>query len=284
MNNVLSLKDSNKFIIKLVERNKPFLISRVGLGAETLITYGYIKYNKIIKELLFSLSNNNGIYNAEENVYLFANMYNESIQESTALAVWLTAAVPAQQYFIKKYRLISILAQVLEPFYCIAEGMVPWSHSLVGKKVLVINPFVESFKKQLAAGFRIFKNNRIFLPNQEFLFYRPFVTSAGNHPHTSWLETYHIMCTDISKLDFDIALLGCGGYGLPLAKYIRAEMGKSAIYIGGGLQLLFGVMGKRWESSEFWKKVIAENNCKFVRPSPEEQIPNQSRVEDGCFW
>ena len=74
------------------------------------------------------------------------------------------------------------------------------------------------------------------------------------------------MKEDISKLDFDIALLGCGGYGLPLCNFIHKEMEKSTIYIGGGLQLLFGVMGKRWEKLDFWTKLIQENDCKFIRP------------------
>ena len=47
------------------------------------------------------------------------------------------------------------------------------------------------------------------------------------------------MCQEIKKLDFDIALLGCGGYGLPLCNFIIKDMDKSAIYIGGGLQIIW---------------------------------------------
>ena len=92
------------------------------------------------------------------------------------------------------------------------------------------------------------------------------------------------MCNDIKKLEFDIALLGCGGYGLPLCNYINKDLKKSAIYIGGGLQLLFGVMGKRWENNDMWKKIIADNDCKFIRPSGDEIMPNNTRIEGGCYW
>ena len=92
------------------------------------------------------------------------------------------------------------------------------------------------------------------------------------------------MTNDISKLEFDIALLGCGGYGLPLCEFIKSKMNKSAIYIGGGLQLLFGVMGKRWESYPFWHKIIRENNTKFIRPSNNEILKNNHLVEEGCYW
>ena len=128
------------------------------------------------------------------------------------------------------------------------------------------------------------KKKNIFKKNQEFIFYKSFQTSAGNYIHKNWLETYNIMCEDINKLDFDIALLGCGGYGLPLCNYIYSDLKKSAIYIGGAIQLLFGVMGARWENSDYWKKIIKENNTKFIRPSKEEQMKNQTAVEGGCYW
>jgi hypothetical protein len=92
------------------------------------------------------------------------------------------------------------------------------------------------------------------------------------------------MCSEISKLDFDIALLGCGGYGVPLCGFIYDKLNKSAIYIGGGLQLLFGVMGKRWDNTEMWQNIINENDCEFIRPSEEETIKNKDLVSDGCYW
>ena len=61
-------------------------------------------------------------------------------------------------------------------------------------------------------------------------------------------------------------------------------MKKSAIYVGGGLQLLFGVMGKRWENNEMWKKIIKENNTIFIKPSGDEIICNKKLVENACYW
>ena len=92
------------------------------------------------------------------------------------------------------------------------------------------------------------------------------------------------MCNDISKIDFDIALLGCGGYGLPLCNFIKINLQKSAIYVGGGLQLLFGIMGKRWENISMWKQIIKENNTNFVIPIKDEKIKNQQLIENECYW
>ena len=92
------------------------------------------------------------------------------------------------------------------------------------------------------------------------------------------------MCEDINKLNFDIALLGCGGYGVPLCNFIKIKKNKSAIYIGGGVQLLFGVIGNRWEQFDLWKQIIKENNTNFIKPSENEKCNNFCNIENGCYW
>lgn len=280
----MNISDSNKKLITLLESNEPFIISRV--GQEINICYEKLKFNKFNPDNLIQLNNNAGIYNVNPtNLKVFFDLYVSCIKNSRYLACF-KYLVDQQMYFINKFNLDILHSRVLEPFYICLQNEKPWSHYLIGKKVLIINPFVDSFKKQLQNNFQIFKdpNKKIFLDDQEFIFYKTYQTSAGNCIHNNWLETYNLMCNDISKLEFDIALLGCGGYGLPLCEFIKSKMNKSAIYIGGGLQLLFGVMGKRWESNPLWHKIIIENNTKFIRPSNNEILKNNHLVEEGCYW
>ena len=292
--NILNLEQSNNFIIKLLENDKSFLISRVGIGPETIVSCYFKIYNKIDNlpsSLLDKLDNNGGIYTKNDdnkknnNIIDFCKLYINALHESTCLAAWNKLMLQEQE-ILRNKNCPKLIFSILEPFYCCLENINPWSHKLLGKKVLIVNPFVESFKKQLNNNFQIFKDpdKKIFLDGQEFVFYKCYVTNAGNHLHSSWIETFDIMCNDISKLDFDIALLGCGGYGLPLCNFIHKKLNKSAIYIGGGLQLLFGVMGKRWENNDMWKKIIKENDTKFIRPSGDEILKNKDRVEGGCYW
>lgn len=283
----MDLRQSNDFLISLLRSGKPFLISRLGQSQESTVPYRLAINQPINQRDIYVLHNNNGIYGTSiDHIKEFAKKYEECLEHSTALAEWgpKVFIYPCEQYFIQKYKLPCVRSRILEPFYCIEENITPWSHSLLGKKVLIINPFVDSMKAQLANGFQIYKDKRIFLDGQEFVFYKPFVNIGFNKSHNNWVETFEIMCNDISKLDFDVALLGCGGYGLPLCDYIKTTLGKSAIYVGGGLQLLFGVMGKRWETNEMWNRIIAENDTKFVKPSQAEQIPNQTNIEGGCYW
>ena len=278
-----SLIDSNNKIIDLLNSDKNFIISRLGLGQETSLTYKYIKDN-IIEKNTYPLNNNAGIYFREKKeLELYFNLYNECIKNTDSLACFVDTLHNIQDYFCDKYNINKIKSRILEPFYCILEDIIPWTLELKNKKVLIINSFVESFQKQQKNNFQIFKDKPIFDKDQEFIFYKSYNTSAGNHLHSSWVETFELMKKDISKIDFDIALLGCGGYGLPLCNFIKKELYKSAIYIGGGLQLLFGVKGKRWNSHPIIGKIIKDNG-KFISPSGEEIIKNKEKIEGGCYW
>ena len=60
-----------------------------------------------------------------------------------------------------------------------------------------------------------------------------------------WIKALEYMKHEISLIDFEIAILGCGAYGLPLSVHIK-DMGRQALHLGGTTQLLFGIMGSRW--------------------------------------
>jgi hypothetical protein len=286
---MMNLEDSNKFVIDLITKLNnekiPFVISRYA-------SEGAAAYNLIIKNI-FNIPNflsiNGGIYSSNpQDIKKYYFAFFNSIEKSDGMAIFETINIikSSEDYFTKVKKIPALTYQVLEPFYCILNNIKPWTHYLEGKKILIVSPFVESFKKQLANGFRLFKdeNNNIFRPNQEFVFYKCFNTAGGNHLHSSWIETFTIMCNDIAKLDFDFVLLSCGGYGMPLTHFIKKKLNKSSVYVGGGLQLFFGIIVKRWETSDVILKIINENGCKFIKPSEDEKIKNLGLIENGCYW
>ena len=71
----MSLNESNDYIIKKLQSNKKFLISRMGAGAETIVVYlctihGIDKiYTEQFDKLFIQLSIENGIYNLTKIVY-----------------------------------------------------------------------------------------------------------------------------------------------------------------------------------------------------------------------
>ena len=84
-----------------------------------------------------------------------------------------------------------------------------------------------------------------------------------------------------TKENFDIALVAAGGYGMLISDYIFTEMGKSVMYIGGALQLFFGVIGKRWFEN---KDILKLMNDDWVRPLTADKPSNFTNVERGCYW
>lgn len=160
----------------------------------------------------------------------------------------------------------------------------PWMKALEGKKVLVIHPFKETIEAQYAKRKLLFKNNDC-LPDFDLKVIKAVQSMAGEEtPFSSWFEALDYMKDEISKTDFDVAIIGCGAYGLPLAGFIKEELHKKAIHMGGGTQLLFGIKGKRWISDykdPCYRNLFNEN---WVFPNEKERPSKATAVEGGCYW
>ncbi len=170
----------------------------------------------------------------------------------------------------------------LEGYYAPYLWKNPWTKSLEGKKVLVVHPFTESIKTQYKKRQFLFEDTSVLPEFSELLTVKA-VQSIANSPSgfTTWFDALSYMEKQISELDFDIALIGCGAYGLPLAAHIK-RMGKIAVHLAGWTQMLFGIYGNRWihEQTKF-KKFI---NNSWIKPSKEETPQNFTSVENGCYW
>ena len=108
------------------------------------------------------------------------------------------------------------------------------------------------------------------------------VQSIAGNPveYDSWFDALEWMKSEISKRDFDIALLGCGAYAFHLAAHIK-RLGKKAIHLGGILQFMFGIKGVRFEENP---ETAAFINHFFVYPNISDRPEYSNRVEGGCYW
>ena len=93
-----------------------------------------------------------------------------------------------------------------------------------------------------------------------------------------------IMKRDISTCEFDVAIVGCGGYSLLINEYIKS-LGKPSIHLGGSAQLIFGIKGGRWDSNEKFVNSDWYGKTKYwIRPLKHE-IPSQNKLlENGAYW
>ena len=106
-------------------------------------------------------------------------------------------------------------------------------------------------------------------------------TNFPPYPHDNWLETYNYLKSEINEIEFDVALLSCGCYGHPLCSYIYSTLNKSAFYIGGRLQLCFGILGSRWIKRPEVEPFI---NAHWTFPTENETPKNFREIEYGCYW
>lgn len=271
----LSAEDSNLSIENLIKTNSNFFVTRVGLGGETAVSALVLNGQIPNQQVLSWFFVNAGFYGSND-FLTYSKLYKEACNNSDLHAYWNFEGFVEMEDFLVPRDKILLEPGALESF----RFETPWSKEFECKKILIISPFKSTIDNQLLSRNKIWKNKDI-LPEAKYITYKSVQSIGGKGPHKDWYESYQMMCDDISKIDFDIALLGCGSYGMPLGNYIKGELKKSAIYVGGGLQLYFGIKGKRWDNSPDITKFYNEY---WTRPSQEETPELGKYVEGGCYW
>lgn len=147
-----------------------------------------------------------------------------------------------------------------------------------GKKVLVISAFSDIIEEQFNNG-NVYKLELGFPEIQSVCTVTTPYCFLNNGPHNNYFETLDSIFNDVQTKDFDIALLGCGAYGHMLTHKIH-EMGKDAIYIGGCITNIFGILSSR-EREHTDLKI----NKYWITEIPERFRPaNYKDIENGCYW
>lgn len=218
---------------------------------------------------------NAGFFPANSNMLnRFGELMMECMMEVDMLGSWRPeeAAVMAYMPHVERVPLYA-----LEPYYFDNS----WTPALEGKRVLVIHPFENTIRKQHARYDKLFADKRL-TPHYELLTIKAVQSIAGNKPDEfdDWFEALEWMKREIDKQDFDIAIIGCGAYGFPLAAYVKS-IGKKAIHLGGAVANMFGINSTAVQRN---KKITPLVNEYWVYPSEEETPKNIHLVEQGRYW
>ena len=264
---ILPTTSGNELISDMIESGKPFAASRIGSIELRSVMCNILS----LAQPSTILCNNAGVCLPSESEYVeFANLFTKRIADIDLMALWQKDEMSLISKQIISGNLTYLRA--LEPYYFES----PWSSKLEGKKVLIIHPFTETMDKQFNKRELLFSGN--ILPKFEPIFLKAKQTSGLYN--SNWFECLYEMENMISMIDFDVAIIGCGGYGLPLASYIK-NMGKQAIHMGGATQILFGIKGRRWDKHDIISKLYNEH---WVRPDVTERPSNYLDIEWGCYW
>ena len=162
------------------------------------------------------------------------------------------------------------------------DGYEPWTSALAGKKVLVVTNVPDSVEYQYKRKETISPYKESTLPDFTLITYRMIQTcQSDDNNYDSWFEALDKVKKDILAIDFDIAIVGAGFYGVPLCDAIKRS-GRSAIEMCGLTSFIFGVAGKRFAEDEkdFYGKYMTDA---WIRPFDEKPVWYE-QVEGGCYW
>lgn len=280
----LSLEQSHRFIESKLLSDEPTMVARYGTNEAQIVGKYFMRKKHLLKDygtignMLYNTSgffSKNNIRN-QEDLDRFAELMVEDSKQCDLIGA---SHVLLEDYVINNCCKNSEITEFNNLRIMVCEES--WGKALEGKKVLVIHPFEETIKSQYARREKIWSNPTI-LPEFELITYKAVQTIGGINAdkYGDWFAALELMKNDIRKIDFDIAILGCGAYGFPLAAEIK-RMGKKAVHLGGQAQMVFGILGKRWEEIPYYKQFINEY---WVRPSQDEKPENFKSIENGCYW
>lgn len=279
---IMPLQSGSEEIFKLLMDNSPCMIGRFG-ASEMRVVSEYQKIElgiqeKISIDSIQQLCQWSGFFPFDESLTeRFAREILQAAGELDMLGVWNVAM---EEYTILKYAPQTAITALstLEPWYMASN---PWSRALEGRKVLIIHPFSKTIEEQYKKREELFPGTDI-LPKFELHTMKAVQTIAGEKDDRfeTWFDALEYMFEEAMHIDFDVAILGCGAYGFPLAAKIK-QAGKKAVHLGGATQLLLGIKGKRWDDMPQISKLYNES---WVRPSKDEMPQKAATVEKGCYW
>jgi hypothetical protein len=110
----------------------------------------------------------------------------------------------------------------------------------------------------------------------------PYGFARSTHErYATVLDLLNEIQNEISRQEFDVALVGAAGLAIPLVSYMKG-LGKVAIDLGGALQFMFGVSGKRWQAWQDLKQNIFNDHWTHL---PAKYRPQEEDVcDNGAYW
>ncbi|HAT1640290.1 TPA: hypothetical protein ACF6GX_000045 [Raoultella ornithinolytica] len=286
-------QEANDYISKIIKSKKPAMVAKFGtIELNALVSHlcnkqesynftDYLDYFRGEKPTLWwkikldSLCSNAGFFPNDSSLLgQFYQVYYQGIKNIDVLGSY----IHNEKYFAKE--LTNAVKVDLDGYYAPFLYNHPWTKNLEGRKVLIIHPFIDEIKSQYANRELLWADPDV-LPSFELLTYKPIVSMLDNKTEfKTWFEALDKMQNDIKKIDFDVAIIGCGAYGLPLASFVKS-LGKQSVHLAGWTQVLFGIKGKRWDDLPQISKFYNEY---WVRPGQNTKIDGFSKVENGCYW
>lgn len=270
--------------LKLLQ-NEPFFSCRYGATELVSCFLRELLEGGLIEQLpenqIRRIKSSSGVFPETQNMFLiFGEKYCDALKKADYNAYW--GSLIMEEYMLKKYcpgETTLFAMRAMEPF----QYEQPWTMSLKGKKVLAVHPFAELIEQQYEKRHELF-DNPLILPDFDLVTVKSIQSSGSTVPeeYTDWVDALDSLYAMCAEKDYEVALLACGSYAVPLGARLKAD-GKKVIVLGGMMQLMFGIKGARWEQSR--PDIVALYNDSWVRASGNMKVKDAEKMVDGAaYW
>jgi hypothetical protein len=267
---------AGRLIEGAIQDRRPFLASRLG-WMESYALGLWDTGQAVEQSFIEKLRRHAGVFPpTKQNFESFCSIYLDAVREIDLLGLMQN---PYYKKLVDKYIPEAFTCGLgsLEPYL----NTVPWSRSLKGMRVLVVHAFADSIARQYRENRGHLFSDPQVLPEFELQCLKAPQTMLGETAgFCCWSEALADLKKRVDALDYDVAIIGCGAYGLPLGAHIK-QVGKVAIHFGGAVQLLFGISGQRWRDKPEFRAIMRNH---WISPSESERPPGWEKIEEGCYW
>lgn len=277
---ILSVEEGRKHIISYVNSDKPFMVGRYGTSeGRALAEYHEIRLG-LRKDYLprtkHFLCCNAGFFPDDTNsINKWGELLTDLSSECNILGV--------MNFYCEGWIAENLCPNaILMPNGGIASASKGYTHCFEGKKILVVHPMNKTIESQYFNKRELIFPGSNALPEFDLQTLKAINTQADetDDRFKTWFDALDYMTEEVAKRDFDIALIGCGAYGFPLAARVK-QMGKSAIHMAGAVQHLFGIKSARGNANSYIRNLYNEA---WVYPDESDRPKGSEKIEGGCYW
>jgi len=267
-------------VAAILKKGEPALIGRFGTIEFEAVFYNHMGMN-LSESRRSVLERNAGVFPCDrESVALWAAAYKDAICSADVLAVgWFEPIREQERSLLKSWGWggTAVALRSLEPYY----SDQPWSRELRGS-VCVVSSFAETAAAQMKKsiwGRPMFGDCIWHWVRTGYAPSLALGRAGWEESPESWKEAVDWVVGQVVATGAGVVLIGCGGLGMLIGAELKRR-GKICIVMGGAIQVLFGIKGRRWEGHEirqFW-------NGDWVWPSEDETPGAAEEVEGACYW
>lgn len=285
----------SEYVTNKLQQSSPFIIPRLSQIESNISVFVALSNNRShpqrkqllaeIPKMFTVLKHNAGIRLSNiQSAQRYAELYLRAFHNCELYANWCphdavhkSSHQPVIEHMFPAKQ--TIYALTYDIYTCIHSN--PWTLALRGQRVLFISPFAELIEAKKHIRKELYGID--LFPDCEIVTLKP--------PQTQGLESSEEFHIELGRFfntletyipHFDVALVSAGGYGNLICNQIY-ELGKSAIYVGGVLQMYWGIVGQRWLTNQP-DMIRLYLNHHWSRPSPSDRPSNYKAIENGCYW